>query len=381
MSVPSVEMMKLMALPAPSSSLGRTDTGMPAVSDLPGSALRSSRKRRSAPPQIASTTSLSVQPAAAATARSRSMAKRWVAKRRFSRTRPFSTDMGALNGTTMPSPDPMALLAILPKAVTSCGTVLACIVISCMAPATAWVTVGISASGCRAAWLARGAAPEAQNGGSARLAAAVEAMARCNSFTPETPSISEWCILMNSAKRLPSSPSMMVHSQGGRVRSIGVLCSRPTSSPSSRSPPGQGSAAWRTWYSRSMWRSSTHSATGFMLKAYLSLRFHGAVNLRWLRNSVMSWRMKSLGASGGSLNCSRPPTWLGVARVSVNSQAASSGFKRVEDMGVNTFRKGSRTVPRQQRYCKRQRSRARAARIRSKFDSLKRPFNAGDWQK
>ncbi len=340
MSVPSVEMMKLMALPVPSSSLGRTDTGMPAVSDRPGSALRSSRKRRKAPPQIASTTSLSVQPAALATARRRSMAKRCVAKRRFSRTRPFSTDIGALNGTTMPSPPgAMALLAILPKAVMSCGTVFACMVISCRAPVTAWVTVGIRASAWRAACRARGAAPEAQNGGSSRLSAAVEAMARCSSFTPDTPSISEWCILMNNAKRSPSRPSMIVHSHGGRVRSIGVLCRRPTSSPSSRSPPGQGSAAWRTWYSRSMWRSSTHSATGFMLKATLSLRFHGAVNLRWLRNSVMSWRMKSRGASGGSLNCSRPPTWLGVARVSVNSQAASRGFKRVEDMAINTFRK------------------------------------------
>jgi hypothetical protein len=58
--------------------------------------------------------------------------------------------------------------------------------------------------------------PEAQNGGSFRLFPRSVDMARCSSFMPLTPSISEWCILMNRAKRCPSSPSMMVHSQGGR---------------------------------------------------------------------------------------------------------------------------------------------------------------------
>jgi hypothetical protein len=86
----------------------------------------------------------------------------------------------------------------------------------------------------------------AQNGGSVRLFWRSVDIERCSIFMPLTPSISEWCILTYSAKRWPSSPSMIVHSQGGRIRSTGVLCSRPTSSPSSRSPPGQGNAAWRT---------------------------------------------------------------------------------------------------------------------------------------
>ena len=75
MSVPSVATMKLIALPVPWSSFGRTDTGMPAVSDLAGRLSRSSRKRRSAPPHSASTTSLSVQCAAAESARRRSSGK------------------------------------------------------------------------------------------------------------------------------------------------------------------------------------------------------------------------------------------------------------------------------------------------------------------
>ena len=50
-SVPSVAMMKVIALPLPSSSAGRTETGMPAVSDASGRLSRSARKRRSAPPQ------------------------------------------------------------------------------------------------------------------------------------------------------------------------------------------------------------------------------------------------------------------------------------------------------------------------------------------
>jgi hypothetical protein len=86
MSVPSVAMMKVMALPVPSSSAGRTDTGMPAVSGLSGRLSRSARKRRSAPPQMASTTSLSVPPAASASVRRRSIVNCCVAKRRFSRT-------------------------------------------------------------------------------------------------------------------------------------------------------------------------------------------------------------------------------------------------------------------------------------------------------
>ena len=251
----------------------------------------------------------------------------WVAKRRFSRTRPLSTERGASNGTAMPLLGSIASLIIFPNATASWGADAAWMRSSCTAPAIAWVTVGIMGSEffC-CSWCSL---PEAQNGGRCRLLLRSKDMLRWSSLTPLMPSISEWWILMNSAKRLPSMPSMMVHSHGGRVRSIGVLCRRPTSSPSSRSPPGQGRAAWRTWYSRSMLSSSTQVRTGFRLNDSLRRWFQGGVNLRCPRNSSIILRMKSWGASSGNLNCSRPPTWLGVARDSVTIQAASRGLRRL----------------------------------------------------
>ena len=276
---------------------------------------------------MASTTSLRVQSPAAATAFMRASENCWVAKRRFSRTRPLRMERGASNGMAMSCTGATAPLIIFAKAVTSCGTVVACMRSSCTAPAIAWVTVGSNASwGFSAA--TRGALPEAQNGGKCKLLARSNDIPCCSSLTPLMPSIKEWCILMNSANRCPSSPSMMVHSHGGRDRSNGVLCRRPTSSPSSRSPPGQGSAAWRMWYSRSILSSSTHARIGFRLKDCFKRWFHGGANCRWPRNSAIILRIKSLGASSGSLNCSKPPTWLGVARVSVTIQAASRGLRR-----------------------------------------------------
>ena len=299
MSVPKVATMKVMALPVPSSPLGRTDTGMPAVMVWSGRLARASRNWRSAPPHKASTTSFKVQLAASAKARSRAMENCAVAKRRFSRTLPFSTDCGASKGSTMPSSGLPMRRRILPKAVSNWGTDLACSLSTCTAAAVALAIVGdgrVEGSLGSRGW------PLAQNGGRVRLLSGSPAIARCSSIMPLTPSISEWCILMNSAKRSPASPSMMVHSHGGRVRSSGELCSRPTSSPSSRSPPGQGRAAWRTWYSRSILSSSTQAGTGFLLKATFSLRFQGALKVRWPRKSAISWRMKSRGACGGRRN-------------------------------------------------------------------------------
>jgi hypothetical protein len=123
MLVPSVATMKLIALPDPSSSLGRTDTGMPVVSDFPGRASFSSRKRRKAPEQSASTTSFNVQSAAVATARMRSSENCCVAKRRFSRTRPLSAERGESKGMARPSSLLPIRLTNLAKAMTSFGTV------------------------------------------------------------------------------------------------------------------------------------------------------------------------------------------------------------------------------------------------------------------
>jgi hypothetical protein len=188
----------------------------------------------------------------------------------------------------------------------SCGNERACPLSEATAASAAWAMVGIRA--CSRPAREAGTVPLAQNGGKSRLRLRSVDIARCSSFMPLMPSIRLWCILMNIANRLPSSPSIRVHSHGGRIRSSGVLCRRPTSSPSSRSPPGQGSAAWRTWYSRSMSSSSIHTGAGFLLNAYFSRRFHGGVKVRWLRNSAIIWRMKSRGASSGRRNCNRPPT-------------------------------------------------------------------------
>ena len=222
-------------------------------------------------------------PAGCRAPRRRSSGNCCVAKHRFSRTRPLSTDCGDVNGTTMPSPVPRPL-SILPKATISCGTV-------CTWPRRAWTAAAAALAAVGRGLSSPGRAPrgkpEAQKGGSFRLFPRSGDMARCMNFMPLTPSISEWCILMNRAKRPPASPSMMVHSHGGRLRSSGVLCRRPTSSPSSRSPPGQGSAACRTWYSRSIASSSIQTGSGFLLNAYFRRRFQGAANCRWPRNAAI----------------------------------------------------------------------------------------------
>ena len=102
-------------------------------------------------------------------------------------------------------------------------------------------------------FLALAAAPEpvAQNGGGNGGSSSSQAIARCSIFMPLTPSISEWRIFTKMAKRLlPPSPSlMMVHSRAGAPGPAACSAAGPPVRPAPRSPPGHGSAAWRTWYS------------------------------------------------------------------------------------------------------------------------------------
>ena len=125
MSVPRVLMMKVTCVPVPSSSAGRTDTGMPAVSDFAGSLPSSSRNRRRAPPQIDTTTSFSVQFPAFASALRRFRSNSCVATRRWPPIRPFSTDRGASNGSFMAGSVPPGV-SIDAKLRTSCGTDRTC---------------------------------------------------------------------------------------------------------------------------------------------------------------------------------------------------------------------------------------------------------------
>ena len=76
---------------------------------------------------------------------------------------------------------------------------------------------------------------------------------------PETPSTSAWCVLANTAQRRSSRPSTTQISQSGLERSSGCAMTRPTSLRSSLSPPGDGNAVCRRWYSMLKCTSSTHT--------------------------------------------------------------------------------------------------------------------------
>ncbi len=78
------------------------------------------------------------------------------------------------------------------------------------------------------------------------------------SSAPETPSMIEWCTLVTRATRPCSRPSTTWNSQRGRRRSSGLDATSATNAASSSRPPGFGTAARRTWKSRSKLGSSTH---------------------------------------------------------------------------------------------------------------------------
>ena len=78
--------------------------------------------------------------------------------------------------------------------------------------------------------------------------------------TPAIPSISAWWVLVISAKRLSSRPSIIHISHSGLERSRRWEKIRAASrSELLLACPGSGSAVWRTWYSRLKLGSSTHS--------------------------------------------------------------------------------------------------------------------------
>lgn len=105
-------------------------------------------------------------------------------------------------------------------------------------------TQGLAQAGGLSAPGARCPRPIAQGGGMAE-ALGSGTIIFCSMRMPPTPSTMEWCIFMYSAKRPFSKPSMTCASHSGRLKSMGCECRRETSTPSSRSPPGLGSAEWR----------------------------------------------------------------------------------------------------------------------------------------
>ena len=77
--------------------------------------------------------------------------------------------------------------------------------------------------------------------------------------TPEIPSTSAWCVFVKTAKRSSDSPSTSHISHSGFSRLSRSEKTRPASTCSSYSLPGEGSAVARTWYLRSNDVSSTHT--------------------------------------------------------------------------------------------------------------------------
>ncbi len=174
-----------------------------------------------------------------------------------------------------------------------------------------------------------------QNGRRFRLLARLSDMEFISMRTPLMPSSSEWCILMYSAKRPPCSPSIRCSSHGGRLMSSGWLCRRAINWPSSRSPPGCGSASWRRWNSRSTVSSSTQVGSRWPRPIGRSRRFHGGMNSRCARMSAISDFRNSGGSSSGSENIRSPAMCIGVSRDSTCTQEASSGLREC------TFTSGS----------------------------------------
>ena len=89
--------------------------------------------------------------------------------------------------------------------------------------------------------------------------------------TPAIPSISEWWVLVISAKRLSSSPSISHISHSGFERSSCWEKMRAVRSCSCSIPPGAGRALWRTWYSRLKSGSSTHTGRPLSTAVWASL--------------------------------------------------------------------------------------------------------------
>ena len=88
--------------------------------------------------------------------------------------------------------------------------------------------------------------------------------------TPETPSTSAWCVFEMIAKRFRVRPWTSHSSQSGLVRSSCWLNTRAAMFLSCSSEPGDGSAEWRTWYSRLKVGSSTQSGRPVSIGGFAS---------------------------------------------------------------------------------------------------------------
>ena len=106
----------------------------------------------------------------------------------------------------------------------------------------------LTPSAISSAWVGSGAGVQSSSGVSARSSGTGDTSnSTVARSTPDTPSTSAWWVLLISAKRLSSSPCTSQTSQSGFERSSRCEKIRPASRRSCSTPPGEGSAVWRTW--------------------------------------------------------------------------------------------------------------------------------------
>ena len=104
-----------------------------------------------------------------------------------------------------------------------------------------------------------GAGSGCQRTGSGTAVSGDTSIIRAMRSVPDTPSTMAWWVLESRAQWPSSRPSTTHISQRGFDRSSAWDMTRPTSLRSSASPPGEGRAVWRRWYSMLKWGSSTHT--------------------------------------------------------------------------------------------------------------------------
>ena len=261
-----------MRLPkVPRSSSLRTDTGTIATSGSGGSSSRSSSQVRSAPAQRVTTTSFTLTPTRFLIAFTVSSESEPSAKRRWAEIGPLKLVRGGravvTSSTEGSSSEPSARRA-WPRAELSWGPPG-----KALAPGRSvrFGSVLGSARSARSGWRGSPARPRPSisrspgtrspagrggGGGRSRPSGLGSSSTERISF-PDTPSTTEWWILVSSAARSSCSPWIRYSSHSGRARSSGRAKIRATVSASLPSSPGGGTADSRMWKSRSKSGSST----------------------------------------------------------------------------------------------------------------------------
>ena len=205
--------------PAPASLSSRTDTGTMARSGRSGNESWSISQRRSAPAHNVITTSFTVPPSSFFTALIASIGSDPNANRRCGEITPLNTVRGACTDgrdkTSSRLLTPGALSAKLRMIVPSAGTVWR----ASRIPTRGWVIAPNTPRANISRELGSRSHCHGVVGGGVGAGSGSTSKRTPRISAPATPSIQEWWILVSSAKKPPSRPSMMYISQRGRDRS------------------------------------------------------------------------------------------------------------------------------------------------------------------